>query len=112
MRKPWIETTHGLGCSKYGYVPCAGNPWIACTCAIHGLRNHTCVKRSAVKSSCMFDRKTAAFAGGLHHKIVCAKEEETEQGDQSRERKSGVAYLSAGEDNGDPLNHSGMQCFR
>ena len=29
MRKPWIGTIHGLRCSKYGSVLCAGNPWIA-----------------------------------------------------------------------------------
>ena len=47
MRKPWIETIHGLRCSKYGSVLCAGNPWIA-----QHLRDpwialpHTRVKRS------------------------------------------------------------------
>ena len=29
MRKQWIWTIHGLRCSKYGSVLCAGNPWIA-----------------------------------------------------------------------------------
>ena len=29
MRKLWIGTIHGLRCSKYGSVLCAGNPWIA-----------------------------------------------------------------------------------
>ena len=29
MRKPWIGTIHGLRCSKYGSLLCAGNPWIA-----------------------------------------------------------------------------------
>ena len=29
MRKQWIGTIHGLRCSKYGSILCAGNPWIA-----------------------------------------------------------------------------------
>ena len=29
MRKLWIRTIQGLRCSKYGFVLCAGNPWIA-----------------------------------------------------------------------------------
>ena len=56
MRKPWIQTFHGLGCLKHAYKPClicgshnysihvcvtfvAGHTWLDCTV----ISQHTCI---------------------------------------------------------------------
>ena len=70
MRKPWIGTIHGLRCSKYGSLLCAGNPWIA-----QHLRDPWIAQPHCVKHSCK------------RRKVI------------SREKGKdiAVAYLSAGE---------------
>ena len=77
MRKPWIETIHGLRCSKYGSVLCAGNPWIA---------QHLRDPWIAQPHMCQ------AFVQKKGSKVI------------SREKgKEIVAYLSAGDNKGEQV---------
>ena len=67
-----------MDCAAQSMDPCFA--WaihgLPSTCAIHGLRNHTHVSnvRAAENEVVTFQCQKSRLRG-LHHKIVCAKEE-------------------------------------